>query len=269
MRQTGRSTCAQTSPARVGEAGSGPDTLGIVVAGGSGERFGDPRGKQFVPVCGLPMVAWSLLVLDRAPSVARICVVCAPNKVSQLRDDVLSCVRLSKPVTIAPAGKTRQESVWSGLTCQPWDLDLVAVHDAARPLVEVSLLEDALSRVRADRDVAGAILAVPCVNTLKIVEGDTVVATPDRSYYWEAQTPQAFRRRKLLAAHKAARREGFMGTDDASLVERMGGRVVVVPSNPANIKVTVPGDLAVVEAALEERLVREGCGLGDEEGRDA
>lgn len=269
MRQADHRTCAQTRLARAGEVGSGPDALGIIVAGGSGERFGDPRGKQFVPLCGLPMVAWSLLAFDRAPSVAQICVVCAPNKVSQLRDDVLSCVRLEKPVTIAPAGETRQESVWSGLTCLPWDMDLVAVHDAARPLVETSLLEDALSRVRADQDVAGAVLAVPSVNTLKLVEGDTVVATPDRSYYWEAQTPQAFRRRRLLAAHKSARREGFVGTDDASLVERMGGRVVVVPSNPANIKVTVPADLAVAEAALGERLVREGCGLGDEGGQEA
>lgn len=259
----------EARPARVGMGGPGADTLAIVVAGGTGERFGDPRGKQFVPLCGLPMVAWSLLALDRAPSVAELVVVCAPSKVSQMRDDVLATLRLDKPVTIAPAGATRQGSVYAGLTCAPWEYDLVAVHDAARPLVETSLVEDAVARVRGSADVAGAILATPSVNTLKIVEGDTVVATPERGHYWEAQTPQVFRRRRLLAAHRAALRDGYAGTDDASLVERLGGRVVVVPSGRDNIKVTVPGDLAVAEAALQERLVLEGCGLGPEADGDA
>ena len=212
---------------RVRDAASGADTCAIVLAGGSGERFGDPRGKQFVDLCGLPLMSWSIMAFDRAPSVAGIVVVCAPDRVAQVEKDVLSRLSLTKPVTLAPSGVTRQDSVRSGLDATPRDLPFVAVHDAARPLIEVEQIEACVAAVRSDDALAGAILATRSVDTLKLVEGTTIVATPDRSFYWAAQTPQVFRRRVLLAAHKAAAREDYQGTDDASLVERMGGRVRV------------------------------------------
>ena len=240
---------------RVRDAASGADTCAIVVAGGSGERFGDPRGKQFVDLCGLPLMSWSIMALDRAPSVGAIVVVCAPDRVAQVEKDVLARLSLAKPVTLAPSGATRQDSVRSGLDATPRELPLVAVHDAARPLVEVEQIEVACAAVRADDSLAGAILATRSVDTLKLVEGTTIVATPDRSFYWAAQTPQVFRRRVLLAAHKAAAHEEYQGTDDASLVERMGGRVCVVESTRDNIKITLPEDLALAEATLERRLL--------------
>ena len=247
--------CACACPERVGEVAPGADTCAIIVAGGSGERFGDPRGKQFVDLAGLPLMCWSVMAFDHAPSVARIVVVCAPDRVSQVEKDVLSRLSLAKPVALAPSGATRQGSVRSGLGATPRDLEFVAVHDAARPLVEVEQIEACIAAVRGDAALAGAILAVRSVDTLKLVEGTTIVATPDRSFYWAAQTPQAFRRRALLAAHKAAEREEYQGTDDASLVERMGGRVRVVESTRDNIKVTLPEDLALAEATLERRLL--------------
>lgn len=247
--------CACACPERVGEAAPGADTCAIIVAGGSGERFGDPRGKQFVDLAGLPLMCWSIMAFDHAPSVARIVVVCAPDRVAQVDKDVLSRLSLAKPVALAPAGATRQASVRSGLDATPRDLEFVAVHDAARPLVEVEQIEACVAAVRADAALAGAILAARSVDTLKLVEGTTIVATPDRSFYWAAQTPQVFRRRALLAAHKAAEREEYQGTDDASLVERMGGRVRVVESTRDNIKVTLPEDLALAEATLERRLL--------------
>lgn len=241
--------------ARAGVAGPGADTCAVIVAGGSGERFGDPRGKQFVDLCGLPLMSWSIMAFDRAPSVGRIVVVCAPDHADQVEGDVLASLSLTKPVALAPSGATRQASVRSGLDAAPPDLPLVAVHDAARPLVEVGLIETAVGAVRSDQSLAGAILATRSVDTLKLVEGTMIVATPDRSFYWAAQTPQVFRRRALLAAHKAAEREGYQGTDDASLVERLGGRVRVVESTRDNIKITLPEDLALAEAALERRLL--------------
>ena len=117
------------------------------------------------------------------------------------------------------------------------------------------MIERAVAEVRGDDSLAGAILAARSVDTLKLVEGTTIVATPDRSFYWCAQTPQVFRRRVLLAAHKAAARDDYQGTDDASLVERIGGRVRVVECSHDNIKVTVPEDLAIAEATLERRLL--------------
>ena len=251
----GESPCAQACACRVGSGGSPADTVAVIVAGGRGERFGDPRGKQFVDLCGLPLMCWSVAAFDRAPSVARIVVVCAPDRAAQVEKDVLARLSLKKPVTLAPSGATRQASVLSGLGAVPREAELVAVHDAARPLVETEMIELAASTVRSDPSLAGAILAARCVDTLKLVEGDTIVATPDRSFYWAAQTPQVFRRRLLLAAHRAAARDEYEGTDDASLVERMGGRVRCVECSRDNIKITVPEDLAIAEAALGRRLI--------------
>lgn len=251
----GARPCACACAERVGDAAVAADTCAIIVAGGSGERFGDPRGKQFVDLAGLPLMSWSIMTFDRSPSIARLVVVCAPDRAAQVKRDVLSRLSLAKPVTLAPSGATRQESVRHGLDAAPRDLPLVAVHDAARPLVEVEQVEACVAAVRGDDSLAGAILAARSVDTLKLVEGDTIVATPDRSFYWAAQTPQVFRRRILLAAHKAAAHEGYQGTDDASLVERLGGRVRVVESTRDNIKVTLPEDLALAEATLERRLL--------------
>lgn len=251
----GEAPCPQACARRVGSEGSPADTCAVIVAGGTGERFGDPRGKQFVDLCGLPLMCWSIVAFDRAPSVARIVVVCAPDRAAQVEKDVLSRLSLKKPVTLAPSGATRQASVLSGLGAVPRDLEFVAVHDAARPLVETEMIERAIEAVRSDPALAGAILATRAVDTLKLVEGTTIVATPDRSFYWAAQTPQVFRRRVLLAAHKAAARDEYPGTDDSSLVERMGGRVRCVECSRDNIKITVPEDLAIAEAALERRLL--------------
>ena len=243
------------APELLGTPGEGADTCAVIVAGGTGERFGDPRGKQFVELCGLPLMCWSLMAFDRAPSVGSLVVVCAPERAAEVTGDVLARLSLAKPVTIAPSGATRQASVLSGLAFVPRELEYVAVHDAARPLVEVEAIERVIGAVRADASLAGAILATRCTDTLKLVEGDTIVATPDRSFYWAAQTPQVFRRRTLLAAHKAAAHDEYQGTDDASLVERVGGRVRVVESTRDNIKVTLPEDLALAEATLERRLL--------------
>lgn len=240
---------------RVAGEADAADTCVVIVAGGSGERFGDPRGKQFVELAGLPLMCWSVMAFDRAPSVARIVIVCAPERSAEVERDVLSRLTLAKPVELAPSGPTRQDSVRSGLERVPRDLPLVAVHDAARPLVEVEQIEEVVGVVRADASLAGAILATRSVDTLKLVEGTTIVATPDRSFYWAAQTPQVFRTARLVAAHKTAVRDEYQGTDDASLVERLGGRVRVVESTRDNIKVTVPEDLAIAEAALGRRLL--------------
>lgn len=261
--------CACAAAQRVPSATPAPDTCAVVVAGGLGLRFGDPRGKQFVELCGLPIVCWSLLAIDRSPSVGHIVVVCAPEREEVLLGEALSRVRLSHEVSVAPAGATRQESVLSGLGAVPRDYALVAIHDAARPLVTADALERCIARVRDDDAVSGAICATPSTDTLKLVEDKTIISTPDRSFYWCAQTPQVFGVKELAAAHTAALLDDYRGTDDASLVERCGGRVVCVNSPRDNIKVTVPEDYVIAEGLLERRLISEGCGpdiLGGREG---
>lgn len=245
--------CAEAE--RVGEIVQGPDTCAIVVAGGSGERFGDPRGKQFVELCGLPIMAWSILAFDRAPSVGHIVVVCPQGRLDEVRNDVLAKITLRCDVTLALAGATRQDSVFSGLVVMPPEFGLVAIHDGARPLIEVDAIERCIAAVRCDEFLAGAILASRETDTLKIADATgRIMATPDRSNYWCAQTPQVFRAKAVMAAHKAAVWDDFAGTDDASLVEHRGGAVRVVESSRDNIKITVPEDLALAEATMARRL---------------
>ena len=252
---SGAVPCAYAKEKRVDAAGGVADTCAIVVAGGSGERFGDPRGKQFVELAGLPLVAWSILAFDRAPSVDHLVVVCPRGRESMMREDVLARLELRHMWVCAAAGATRQDSVLSGLMAVPRELDYVAIHDGARPLVEVDAIEKCLLAVRANKQVQGAICAARTTDTLKVVdESGRIVGTTDRSQYWCALTPQCFARTTIIAAHEKALLQGFVGTDDASLVEHAGGCVVVVESPHDNIKVTVPEDLAIAEATLAARM---------------
>lgn len=249
------STCACARAQRVDEGKTAQDVCAVIVAGGSGERFGDPRGKQFVELLGLPLVAWSIMAFDHAPSVRHVVVVSPQTRMDMMRDEVLARLELRNQVTLAAAGQTRQDSVFSGLVAAPEDLPLVAIHDGARPLVEVEAIERCVAAVRNDSQVDGAICASRVTDTLKVVNADgLVMGSPDRSAFWGAQTPQVFRRSTIVRAHEWALLEGFVGTDDASLVEQRGGKVRVIESPRDNIKVTVPEDLAIAEATLRSRM---------------
>ena len=252
---SGLAACTCVDARRVEKAAQGADTCAVIVAGGSGERFGNPRGKQFVELAGMPLVAWSILAFDNAPSVGHVVVVCPSNRMDEMRADVLGRLDMHHDVTLAAAGATRQDSVFSGLMAVPEELRLVAIHDGARPLVEVDSIEACLAAVRSNRDASGAICASRSIDTLKVVDGEgRIVSTPDRASYWCAQTPQCFERETILLAHETALLEGFVGTDDASLVERRGGVVLVVESPRDNIKVTMPEDLGLAESTLRSRI---------------
>ena len=255
MRVSGACTQIKTSCARVVEKSNGPDTVAVIVAGGIGERFGYPGGKQFINLCGLPLMSWSILAFDHAPSIAHVVIACSPEKADAVRESVLSGLKLHKPITFAASGKTRQASVYSALKATPRGFDLVAVHDAVRPLIEVETIERVISRVRSDAALAGAICATRAVDTLKRVEGSTIVSTPERSFLWAAQTPQVFRKSILVEAHERALQERIAATDDSSLVEHLGGVVEVVESSNDNIKVTYPSDLTICEALLGKHLM--------------
>lgn len=260
---SGQKICACTAMQRDKTETPAADTCAVIVAGGSGERFGDPRGKQFVDLAGMPLICWSVLALDRAASVSSIVVVAPRCREDEMCETIADYLTLIRPLAIAPSGMTRQDSVRNGLACVPDGCTLVAVHDGARPLIRPEEVDAVCACVRADRRLAGAIAATPSTDTLKIAEGRLIVSTPDRSYYWSAQTPQVFRLPALIAAHDEAVRTGYLGTDDASLVEHAGGRVALVETGRDNIKVTLPEDLVIAEALLERRLMDEGCGFGE------
>lgn len=228
----------------------------IVVAGGSGERLGRTGGKQLVPIAGWPVLSWSLRAVSATPQVTSIVVVCPEDRTEEYDAEAVRPVGIVQPVTFAASGATRQASVRAGLRCIGDGGDLVVVHDGARPLVTPETFSACIAALEARPEATGAVIGHPTFDTLKIVEGDVVLQTPDRAHYWAVQTPQVFRREVLERAHVAADDEAFEGTDDASLVERIGELVLVVPGPRDNIKVTVAEDLAYATAVLGRR--REG-----------
>lgn len=234
------------------------DTCAVIVAGGSGQRFGYKDGKQLVDICGFPMLTWSLKAFDLAPSIGAIVVVVAHEKMQKTKERAVDSCDFKTPIYFAEAGETRQESVLSGLLKVPDEFGFVAIHDAARPLVQTSTIEGCLQAFREIDDADGVICGQPAVDTLKIVSNNSVLSTPCRSSYWAVQTPQVFETKKICAIHNWAEEIGYTGTDDASLVEHYGGIVKLFEAPRDNIKVTLPEDLHPVRAILEARLIELG-----------
>lgn len=230
----------------------------VIVAGGAGERFGDTGGKQLASVFGVPLLARTVEPFDLAVSISEILLVCHPDRVGEYENAVRDNVDLSTPLIAVAGGQTRQDSVGRGIRAASPSASVLVIHDGARPLVSSELIDDVVSALLAVNETGGLVVGHPAYDTLKRVEGNTVLSTPDRSEFWVAQTPQVFMAESLRKAHAKADVEGFIGTDDASLVEAFGGRVRMFEGPRDNIKVTVPEDLAMVEAILAGR------GLGDE-----
>ena len=232
---------------------TGLSVAAVVVAGGSGERLGRDGGKQLAVVAGLPVLSWTIKALAEESQIGLIVVVAHPEKVAYYRSVAVDPLDLATPLTLVAGGASRQASVAAGLAAVPSTFEAVLVQDGARPLLTPALVSKALAALSADDAVAGVVVGHPAVDTLKLVDGDAVAATPDRSKFWAVQTPQVFRAATLRDAYARATAEGFVGTDDSSLVERAGGRVALVEGPRDNIKVTVPEDLALVEAVLRRR----------------
>ena len=219
--------------------------VALIVAAGRGERLGSGRPKALVRLCGRPMLEWSVASL-RAVATVQTIIIALPA----------AELKAAPAGTIAVAGGAqRSHSVREALAACP-DGDPVIVHDAARPLVTPELFEQALAELERHPSVDAVIAAAPVADTIKEVaeDGRTVTRTLQRSRLWAVQTPQVFRRAALeRALRDASEEELAQATDDAWLVERTGGVVRVVGSDPANVKVTTREDLRVAELLLCER----------------
>jgi len=220
-------------------------SLAILVAAGRGERMGAGRPKAFLELAGEALLLRAARVFDAAPSVSGIVAVVPEDEVAAARA-LLAPVR--KVTAVVPGGERRQDSVLAGLKQAPAGFEgVVLVHDAARPLVDVALVE----AVAVEAAGAGAALpVVPVVDTVKRVRDGLVVETLDREELGGAQTPQGFRFPLLLEAYEAARRDHVTVTDEAMAVERLGAPVRAVPGSPRNRKITTPEDLAWAEGVL-------------------
>lgn len=237
-----------------GQVSSNPRTAAVILAGGAGERFRRSGGKQLLEVLGKPVLTWSAEAFDAVPDVGLIVIVCPEDRFDEYCRDAIDPYPFVTPILIAPAGELRQESSFSGISKVPDTYELIAIHDGARPLVTPDLIMHVVSAVKGNLDADGAVVGHPAIDTLKVVSGGSIIGTPDREAFWNAQTPQVFRSEMIRSAHATALSEGFVGTDDSSLVERLGGTVLLVQGPRDNIKVTVPEDRGPVEAALTMRL---------------
>jgi 2-C-methyl-D-erythritol 4-phosphate cytidylyltransferase len=217
--------------------------VALVVAAGRGERLGTPVPKAFAILAGRPMVEWSVAALQQVAAVTEIVVALPPG------------VAAPAGTIGVPGGSERSHSVRAALAAAAPD-DVVIVHDAARPLVTPALISACLAAL-ADADAA--IAASPVTDTIKECEGGRVVRTLDRGRLWAIQTPQIFRREALERALSQDAGVGAAATDDAALVEALGGSVRIVPAPPENLKVTTPLDVRVAEMLLRDGLRRGGA----------
>ncbi len=219
----------------------------LVLAAGRGERLGQRLPKAFVALAGRPLLLHALEALASAGEISRLVPVIAEADLERYRALASNLAALPGLAEPAFGGSERQDSVRAGLESLPAGVTLVVIHDAARPLVRPAMV----SRVIAEaREFGAAILAAPARDTIKRVRDGRILETPDRRECFAAQTPQVFRTELLREALAKAAADGFRGTDDAQLVERLGVAVRVVPGGPENLKITDPEDLCVAEARL-------------------
>ena len=221
----------------------------MIAAAGSGERLGAGGPKALVEVAGRPLLAWSLAAFDAAEAIGEIVVAAPPGsegRIEIVAEDVGVSVRA------APGGEHRSNSVANALV--QVDTDLVVVHDAARPLVSAELIDAVVARLDNDNRIAGVVAAAPATDTIKEASlSRRVVRTLDRSRLWAVQTPQAFRTAALRAALSEHAADLHAATDDAMLVERSGGEVLLHQAPAENIKVTTPLDLTIAGLLLADR----------------
>jgi 2-C-methyl-D-erythritol 4-phosphate cytidylyltransferase len=207
--------------------------------------------KQFLSLGGEPLIIQSLRTLQAAPVVGQIILAVPPVDVEYCENEIVSRQRFTKVTKVVAGGAERQDSVRCALAQIPSDTEIVLIHDAVRPFVTLRMISEVVAAARKE---GAAIVALPMRDTVKQVRTDGIIErTVDRTSLWLAQTPQAFRRDWIEAAHSKAHAEGVRATDDASLVEWLGYLVTVVEGSGENIKVTRPEDLVIGEAILASR----------------
>lgn len=256
MEELDFSVLSQSGYELQGKVDKNPKTAAIILAGGTGERFGKEGGKQLVEIAGKPVLTWSAEAFDAVGDVGLIVVVCPEERADEYLRRAIDPFPFVTPVVTAPAGSIRQESAFSGLEYVGDEFEYVVLHDGARPLITPDLIQHTINTVKGNFDADGAVVAHPAVDTLKVVENGVIMGTPDRSVFWNAQTPQVFRAGVYRRAHASALSDGFVGTDDSALIERMGGKVLVVEGKRDNIKLTVPEDYEILASAVREMHAR-------------
>lgn len=227
-------------------------TVAIIAAGGSGKRLGSDISKQYLFLHRLPVLVHTLHVFQQSDAVEEIILVVPKDDLMFVRDQMVEKYGVTKVSSIVSGGQERQDSVSHALEAVAAPCDVVIVHDGVRPFVTTAMIAQV---IKAALEEGAASIGVPVKDTIKETTDEKVVqATLPREHLWQTQTPQAFQYELLCRAYARAKDEGFYGTDDASLVERMGVPVRMVDGSYENIKITTPEDLKMAEALINEKM---------------
>lgn len=223
----------------------------VIVAAGRGTRMNMDMNKQYIKVSGIPVLARTIKVFEECSFVNDIILVVNAQDMIYCKQNIVSHYDFSKIRSLVNGGSERQESVFNGLKEIHQPCDIVMIHDGARPFVEEKYIMDSID---AACEFGAACVAVPVKDTVKVCDQEGFVKeTPDRKTLWSIQTPQTFEYNLIMNAHRKAWEEGFLGTDDAVLIERSGHKMKIVTGDYSNIKITTKEDLALAEIIANQK----------------
>ena len=229
-----------------------PICTAVIVAAGKGKRMGTEISKQFLPLGGKEILAHTVQKFEKAKNIRDIILVTGADSLQDVRDMTRE-YGWEKIVSIVAGGKERQDSVWYGLQQVAADTEIILIHDGVRPFVTEDILNISIETAL---EMGGCVAGVPAKDTIKVCDGENIaIATPDRNALWQIQTPQTFRKERIVKAYEQAKEDGFVGTDDASFAEHCGYPVKVIMGSYRNIKITTKEDLIIGEAFLKEEQV--------------
>ncbi len=227
----------------------------IIVSAGKGQRFMEGKKKQFYLLAGKPILAHTLDKFETCPLIRSILLVVGQEDMDYCMKEIIEKHHYKKISQIVPGGKRRQESVKNGIDFLSNDVEVVAIHDGVRPFVTRTMIEESIhSALR----FGAVVVAMPVKETIKMAHADgTVSKTLNRESLWQIQTPQTFQAPLIKEAYRRAAEDGFIGTDDASLVERLGTKVHILPGSYSNIKITTAEDLMLAHLFLKAKTLGE------------
>jgi 2-C-methyl-D-erythritol 4-phosphate cytidylyltransferase len=229
-------------------------TVAVIPCAGAGIRMGADRAKQFLEIQDKPILALTLEKFQACPLIDSITLVLPMAEIDFCKRNIVERYKLDKVERVVIGGERRQDSVRLGLEASGGDYELAVIHDGVRPFINIPLIE---RTVKAAGDHRAVITALPAKDTIKKVDkGGFVIETYERKDIWLVQTPQVFRFRDIMTAHEKAISEGWDDvTDDASLIEKLGIPVKVIPGSEYNIKITTPHDMELGQLFQEKTAV--------------
>ncbi len=225
----------------------------VIVSAGKGHRFMEGKKKQFYFLGEKPILAHTLDKFEASPLIRSILLVVGQEDMDYCLKEIIEKYGYQKISQVVPGGKRRQESVKNGIDSLPKDGEIIVIHDGVRPFVTKEMIEES---IRSAVSFGAVVMAMPVKETIKMSHPDgTVLQTLDRESLWQVQTPQTFQAKVIKEAYYKATEEGFIGTDDASLVERLGLKVHLLPGSYTNIKITTQEDWMLANLFLKTKIL--------------